>query len=121
MSDFMRFQRAASDNGKEEEEEEEVIRRVPVLLPYPLQGPFDYRVPPNLHLQPGDVVVVPLNRREEVGVVWYHGADDAVPDLKLKPVMALVELQGTSLPNSSATTRPSMASLSGVAVPWKLT
>ena len=46
--------------------------RVPVLLPYPFPGPFDYRVPPDLHPEPGDVVLVPLNRREEIGVVWDH-------------------------------------------------
>jgi len=66
-------------------------RRVPVLLPYPFPGPFDYRVPPNLHPEPGDVVQVPLNRREEIGVVWDHGADDSVPDRKLKPVAGIVD------------------------------
>ena len=40
-----------------------------VLLAYPFPGPFDYRVPAELTVQPGDVVLVPLNRREEVGVV----------------------------------------------------
>ncbi len=67
------------------------VRRVPVMLPYPFAGPFDYRVPPDLHPQPGDVVLVPLNRREEIGVVWDHGADDGVPDRKLKPVSGVVD------------------------------
>src|ERR1700722_16261569 len=66
-------------------------RRVPVLLPYPFPGPFDYRVPPDLHPEPGDVVLVPLNRREEIGVVWDHGADDSVPDRKLKPVAGIID------------------------------
>ena len=52
--------------------------RVAVLLPYPFAGPFDYRVPEGLprkgwrpgEAKPGDLVLVPLNRREEVGVVW---------------------------------------------------
>jgi primosomal protein N' (replication factor Y) len=65
--------------------------RVPVLLPYPFPGPFDYRVPPGLELKPGDVVVVPLNRREEVGVVWDAPADQAVPDHKLKSVVARLD------------------------------
>ena len=52
--------------------------RVPVLLPYPFPGPFDYRAPPGLEPKPGDVVVVPLNQREEVGVVWDAPADTAV-------------------------------------------
>ena len=59
------------------------VWRVPVMLPYPFPGPFDYRVPPDLHPRPGDVVVVPLNRREEVGVVWDQPAGDTVPDLSL--------------------------------------
>jgi primosomal protein N' (replication factor Y) (superfamily II helicase) len=66
-------------------------RRVPVLLPYPFPGPFDYRVPPGLEPKPGDVVLVPLNRREEVGVVWDASADDAVPAHKLKSVVALLD------------------------------
>ena len=66
-------------------------RRVPVLLPYPFPGPFDYRVPPDLDPQPGDVVLVPLNRREEVGVVWDAPPDDAVPDRKLKPLNGMID------------------------------
>jgi len=67
------------------------VRRVPVLLPYPFPGPFDYRVPPGCDPHPGDVALVPLNRREEMGVVWDAPADDAVPDHKLKPLIGLVE------------------------------
>jgi primosomal protein N' (replication factor Y) (superfamily II helicase) len=66
-------------------------RRLPVLLPYPLAGPFDYRVPSGLDPKPGDIVLVPLNRREEVGVVWDAPADDAVPDHKLKSVVAILD------------------------------
>jgi len=66
-------------------------RRVPILLPYPFPGPFDYAVPPGLDPEPGDVVVVPLNRREEVGVVWDHGGDEGVADGKLKPVAAILD------------------------------
>ena len=43
---------------------------VPVLLPYPFAGPFDYRVPVGMVVAPGDIVMVPLNRRIEYGVVW---------------------------------------------------
>jgi primosomal protein N' (replication factor Y) (superfamily II helicase) len=66
-------------------------RRVPVLLAYPFPGPFDYRVPPDMDVNPGDVVLVPLNRREEVGVAWDGAADAGVPDRKLKPVLGLVD------------------------------
>ena len=65
--------------------------RVPVLLPYPFPGPFDYRVPPGLRAEPGDVVLVPLNNREEVGVVWDAPADQAVPEHKLKSVVGVLD------------------------------
>ena len=67
------------------------IQRVPVLLPYPFPSPFDYSVPPGLDVHPGDVVVVPLNRREEIGVVWDAPADDKVPAHKLKPIIGVVD------------------------------
>ncbi len=66
-------------------------RRVPVLLPYPFAGPFDYRVPEGMELRPGDLVLVPLNRREEVGVVWDGAADHGVGDNRLRPVSALLD------------------------------
>ncbi len=66
-------------------------RRVPVLLPYPFPGPFDYRVPRELDPRPGDVVLVPLNRREEVGVVWDGAADFSVGDNRLRPIAAIVD------------------------------
>jgi primosomal protein N' (replication factor Y) len=73
----------------------ELERRVPVLLPYPFPGPFDYRVPPGLEPKPGDVVLVPLNRREEVGVVWDASADaptdTIVPLHKLKSVVGVLD------------------------------
>ena len=68
-------------------------KRVAVLLPRPFRGPFDYAVPPGMDPQPGQVALVPLNRREEVGVVWdSDGPDPGVPDAKLKPVTALLDI-----------------------------
>ena len=69
------------------------------MLPYPFPGPFDYRVPAELTVQPGDVVLVPLNRREEIGVVWDgvpdgagNGAGDhGVPERKLKSLIAVLD------------------------------
>jgi primosomal protein N' (replication factor Y) (superfamily II helicase) len=69
------------------------------MLPYPFPGPFDYRVPVEIAVQPGDVVLVPLNRREEVGVVWDgvpdgsgNGAGDhGVPERKLKSLIAVLD------------------------------
>ncbi len=65
--------------------------RIPVLLPYPFAGPFDYAVPPGQAYAPGDIVLVPLNRRQEVGVVWDAPSGPPVPAAKLKPVTARLE------------------------------
>ncbi|MCX2560926.1 primosomal protein N' [Acetobacter farinalis] len=45
-------------------------QRVPVLLPMPFPGPFDYAAPAGMPLQPGDIVTVPLGHRRQTGVVW---------------------------------------------------
>jgi primosomal protein N' (replication factor Y) len=66
-------------------------KRVPVLLPYPFAGPFDYAVPEGMDARPGDLVLVPLNRRAEVGVVWDHAQGDPVPAAKLKPIEAVLD------------------------------
>ncbi|MAC89947.1 primosomal protein N' [Maricaulis sp.] len=44
--------------------------RVSILFPLPLPEAFDYLVPPEMCLQPGDHVVAPLGKRAARGVVW---------------------------------------------------
>jgi len=68
-------------------------RRVPVLLPLPLAGAYDYLVPDGLDLAPGDFVRVPLGARERTGVVWEPAAADAAPVAagRLKPVIARLD------------------------------
>src|SRR5260221_498985 len=44
--------------------------RVRVLLPLPLAGAYDYAVPDDLAVAPGDFVVAPLGRNSFAGVVW---------------------------------------------------
>jgi primosomal protein N' (replication factor Y) len=69
--------------------------RIAVLLPYPFAGPFDYAVPDGMAPPlPGDVVLVPLNRRQTVGVVWDLPDPPAPPDIaaaRLKPIIGVVE------------------------------
>ena len=65
-------------------------RRVSVMLPLPLAGAYDY-CDPGLGLTAGDIVRVPLGRRESIGVVWDQGGDAAVPEERLKPVIARFE------------------------------
>ncbi len=65
-------------------------RRVKVLLPLPLAGAYDYRLPEDLDARPGSFVRVPLANREMVGVVWdapeAAGDSEQVPDAKLRDV-----------------------------------
>jgi len=67
------------------------LDRVPVLIPLPLPGAYDYLVPPDQPLHPGDVVRVPLGRREVAGVVWDRPVDGELADLpasRLKYVLS---------------------------------
>lgn len=66
--------------------------RVPVLLPYPFAAPFDYRLPADLEVAPGDLVLVPLNRREAVGVVWDGPPDQTVGDNRLRPIAGRLDV-----------------------------
>ena len=62
-----------------------LARRVSVLLPLPLDGAYDYRVPAEMALAPGDFVAVPLGSRAAIGVVWDTPPGD-VAETKLKPI-----------------------------------
>src|SRR5262249_45201310 len=53
-------------------------------------GAYDYRVDAALELKRGDFVIVPLGKREVLGVVWGEGRGD-VDDAKLRAVSARVE------------------------------
>ncbi|MGH6962360.1 MAG: replication restart helicase PriA, partial [Dongiaceae bacterium] len=65
-------------------------RRLSVLLPLPLAGPYDYRADAALGLARGDFVAVPLGSRELVGVVWGDAVGD-VDAAKLRDVVARLE------------------------------
>ncbi len=62
---------------------------VPVLLPYPLAGAFDYRVPHGMTVAPGDIVAVPLGNRTVSGVVWDGPPEGGVGDNRLRPISAI--------------------------------
>ena len=55
----------------------------------PLADAYDYRVPAEMHLVPGQFVVVPLGKRELVGVVWGAGTGE-VPQAKLRDVVGVL-------------------------------
>jgi primosomal protein N' (replication factor Y) len=56
---------------------------VGVLLPLPLAGAYDYKLPPGLNAGRGALVAAPLGNREVLGVVW-GAAEGAVGDNRLK-------------------------------------
>ena len=59
-------------------------RSVPVLVPLPLETPFDYAA--DLELRAGDYVEVPFGPRQVIGVVWDAAPGRAVASERLKPV-----------------------------------
>lgn len=70
--------------------------RVRVLLPLPLKGVLDYRMPPGeAKPLPGTYVQVPLSGRSAVGVVWdedKHVGGKQLPLEKLKSVEKIIAL-----------------------------
>jgi primosomal protein N' (replication factor Y) len=65
--------------------------RISVLLPLPLGTAYDYRVPADIALTPGDFVSVPLGRRSVAGVVWGDGDPAGVAEARLKDVAARLD------------------------------
>ncbi|GAB6052359.1 primosomal protein N' [Magnetospira thiophila] len=62
-----------------------------VLLPLPIDGPYDYRVPPGMVLREGALVRVPLGGRRESGVVWGPGTSD-LPSDKIRDILQVHDL-----------------------------
>src|SRR6185312_16288350 len=56
---------------------------VGVLLPLPLAGAYDYKLPPGVNAARGALVSAPLGNREVLGAVW-GAAEGAVGDNRLK-------------------------------------
>jgi primosomal protein N' (replication factor Y) len=64
----------------------DTARTVRVLLPLPLADAYDYSVPEGLDVAPGHFVVVPLGKRETIGVVWGDGTGEVAP-AKLRDII----------------------------------
>ncbi len=64
--------------------------RVAVLLPLPLAGAYDYRVPDALNVRAGDFVSVPLGNRVAAGVVWGIAAGD-IAATRIKDILAILD------------------------------
>ncbi|MGE0046799.1 MAG: primosomal protein N' [Hyphomonadaceae bacterium] len=75
-------------------------RRARVLLPLAIPEPFDYRVPADMDLAPGDHVVAPVGTRDYLGVVWSVEEGEAARGVdNLKPIVE--RLDGPPLPESA--------------------
>src|SRR5260370_36108201 len=75
-------------------------KTVRVLLPLPLSDAYDYSVPEGLEVAPGHFVVVPLGKRETLGVVWGEGTGEVAAE-KLRDVIEVLP----ALPMASALRR----------------
>ena len=65
------------------------LRTVKVLLPLPLADAYDYSVPEGFEVAPGAFVIVPLGKRETLGVVWGDGSGDVAP-AKLRDIIEIL-------------------------------
>ena len=65
-----------------------MVSSVPVLIPLPLDEPFDYAAPDDLHLAPGDLVEVPFGPRQVIGAVWDPRANRIPGEPPARPIAA---------------------------------
>ncbi|MCB1883379.1 MAG: primosomal protein N' [Geminicoccaceae bacterium] len=87
-------------------------KATPVLVPLPLEGPFDYLLPEGeAPPRPGSYVRVPFGKREVVGVVWDEAAAAKVDARRLKPLGEVLDL-----PSMPAALRLAMSRLAAETV-----
>jgi primosomal protein N' (replication factor Y) len=69
-------------------------RRARILLPLPLGGAYDYRVPEDMIVMPGSFVRVPLGNRVVPAVVWdrQDGDEEPIDEKRLKPIAELYDV-----------------------------
>src|SRR5476649_194183 len=77
------------DAARPESVENTGLRTVKVLLPLPLADAYDYSVPEGLEVAPGAFVIVPLGKRETLGVVWGDGTGEVAPE-KLRDIIEIL-------------------------------
>lgn len=65
---------------------------VSVLVPYPVDKAYDYKLPSDIKVEHGDYVCVPLGNREIAGVVWGDAVGDVKPE-KMKSVISRFDLK----------------------------
>ncbi len=90
---------------------------VRVLLPLPLADAYDYGVPQGFLAEPGRFVIVPLGKREVLGVVWGPGTGEVPPE-KIRNILEILPaLPMASSPPRSTGSRRRQASTSAPSPP----
>ncbi len=70
------------------------MNRVRLLLLNAALGPLDYKVPDNMQVEYGSIVVAPLGPREIIGIVWepdFFDVEEA-PAEKLRPIREVLDV-----------------------------
>ena len=70
------------------------MKRARVVTLNAALGPLDYRVPEDIHVEPGSIVVAPLGPRQLLGVAWEAERLPAneVPDSRLRPLVGTLDV-----------------------------
>ena len=76
------------------------IRRARVVTLNAALSPLDYRVPEDMRVEPGSIVVAPLGPRQLLGIVWdaERLATSEVPDSRLRPLARAIETRPIASP-----------------------
>src|ERR1700743_1751049 len=77
------------------------MSRARVLLLNSALGPLDYRVPREMTVEPGSIVLAPLGPRQIAGVVWeaeHMPSDAEVGDNRLRNLVAAYDLPPIAAP-----------------------
>jgi primosomal protein N' (replication factor Y) len=76
------------------------MKRARVVTMNSALGPLDYRVPEDMAVEPGSVVVAPLGPRQLLGVAWEAERlpTSEVPDSRLRPLAGVVEVPPIAAP-----------------------
>jgi primosomal protein N' (replication factor Y) len=76
------------------------MKRARVVTLNAALGPLDYRVPEEMHVEPGSIVVAPLGPRQLLGVAWdaERLQTNEVPDSRLRPLAAVLDVPPIAAP-----------------------
>jgi primosomal protein N' (replication factor Y) len=76
------------------------MRRARVVTLNAALGPLDYRVPDNIDVHAGSIVVAPVGPRQLLGIAWEPDRlpSNEVPDARLRPLAAVLDVSPIAAP-----------------------